>query len=159
MQKVTTFLWFDHEAGEAAQFYVSIFNNSKILDIRRYGSAGPGAAGSVMTVSFQLEGQEFIALNGGPIFKFNEAVSLFVRCETQEEVDTLWDKLCDGGQPGRCAWLKDKYGLSWQIVPIGLDQMLSDPDPATSQRVMQAMLKMNKIDIAALKAAYDGKPG
>jgi predicted 3-demethylubiquinone-9 3-methyltransferase (glyoxalase superfamily) len=159
MQKITTFLWFDHQAEEAARFYVSVFKDAKILDIRRYGGAGPGAPGSVMTVSFELEGQEFIALNGGPIFKFNEAVSLFVRCETQEEVDTLWDKLCDGGQPGPCAWLKDKYGLSWQIVPIALGQMLADPDPAKSQRVMQAMLEMKKIDIAALKAAYDGNPG
>jgi predicted 3-demethylubiquinone-9 3-methyltransferase (glyoxalase superfamily) len=155
MQKITPFLWFDKEAEAAANFYVSIFKDSKILEVRRYGSAGPGVPGSVMTVSFQLEGQEFIALNGGPHFKFSEAISLFVRCETQAEVDELWKKLCDGGQPGPCAWLKDKYGVSWQIVPIALDRMLSDPDPAKSQRVMQAMMKMGKIDIAALKVAYE----
>jgi predicted 3-demethylubiquinone-9 3-methyltransferase (glyoxalase superfamily) len=156
MQKITPFLWFDKEAEEATNFYVSIFKDSKITDIRRYGSAGPGAPGSVMTVSFELEGQSFMALNGGPVFKFTEAISLFVRCETQAEVDKLWDRLCDGGQPGPCAWLKDKYGVSWQIVPVVLGEMLADPDPVRSQRVMQAMLKMGKIDIAALKAAYDG---
>jgi predicted 3-demethylubiquinone-9 3-methyltransferase (glyoxalase superfamily) len=156
MQKITPFLWFDKEAEEAANFYVSIFKDSKIREVRRYGSAGPGPAGSVMTVSFQLEGQDFIALNGGPHFTFSEAISLFVRCEAQDEVDDLWAKLCDGGQPGPCAWLKDKYGVSWQIVPIVLMEMLQDPDPVKSQRVMQAMMKMGKIDIAALRAAYDG---
>ncbi|HZK91286.1 MAG TPA: VOC family protein [Stellaceae bacterium] len=157
MQKITPFLWFDNQAEEAATFYVSVFSGSKILETRRYGSSGPGASGSVMTVSFEIEGQQFIALNGGPHFKFTEAISLFVRCQTQNEVDELWNKLCDGGQPGPCAWLKDKYGVSWQIVPIALGEMLSDPDPAKSQRVMQAMMKMGKIDIAGLKAAYEGR--
>jgi predicted 3-demethylubiquinone-9 3-methyltransferase (glyoxalase superfamily) len=157
MQKITPFLWFDKEAEDAANFYVSVFADSAILETRRYGAAGPGTPGSVMTVTFRLEGQEFIALNGGPYFKFTEAISLFVRSDTQAEVDALWDKLCaDGGQPSRCGWLKDKFGVSCQIVPSALGQMLSDPDPARSQRVMQAMLKMNKLDIAALRAAYDG---
>ena len=156
MQKITPFLWFDSQAEEAANFYVSVFKDARIGELRRYGSAGPGPAGSVMTVSFELEGQQFIALNGGPYFKFNEAISMFVRCATQDEVDDLWNKLCDGGQPGRCAWLKDRYGVSWQIVPIVLGEMLADPDPAKSQRVMQAMMTMGKIDIARLKAAYDG---
>jgi predicted 3-demethylubiquinone-9 3-methyltransferase (glyoxalase superfamily) len=155
MQKITTFLWFDDQAEEAMNFYVSIFKNSKVLSVNRYGEAGPGAKGKVMTVTFQLEGQDFMALNGGPLFKFNEAISLFVNCETQEEVDELWDKLCQGGQPSRCGWLKDKYGLSWQIIPSALGKMLQDPDPAKSQRVMQAMLQMSKIDIAGLKRAYD----
>jgi predicted 3-demethylubiquinone-9 3-methyltransferase (glyoxalase superfamily) len=156
MQKITPFLWFDDKAEEAANFYVSIFKNSRITDVRRYGGAGPGAAGTVMTVSFEIEGQQFIALNGGPHFKFTEAISLFVNCEAQAEVDELWEKLTEGGQPSRCAWLKDKYGLSWQIVPAALGRLLQDPDPAKSQRVMQAMLKMGKIDIAALQAAYNG---
>ena len=155
MQKITPFLWFDNQAEEAAKFYTSIFKNSKIGSIARYGEAGPGPKGSVMTIQFQLEGQDFIALNGGPVFKFNEAISFSVDCQTQEEVDELWAILSEGGEPGRCAWLKDKYGIAWQIVPRILVQLLQDKDPAKSQRVMQAMLQMNKIDIARLKQAYE----
>jgi predicted 3-demethylubiquinone-9 3-methyltransferase (glyoxalase superfamily) len=155
MQKITPFLWFDKQAEEAARFYVSIFKNSKIVDVTRYGGAGPGPQGSVMTVTFELGGQEFIALNGGPHFKFTEAISFSVNCKTQEEVDEFWRKLSDGGEEGQCGWLKDKYGLSWQINPTILGEMLSDPDPAKSKRVMEAMLKMKKIDIGRLKQAYD----
>ena len=154
-QTITPFLWFDDNAEEAMHFYVSIFKNSKILNVSRYGDAGPGAtAGKVMTASFQLEGQEFIALNGGPQFPFTEAVSFLVSCQTQPEVDALWDKLVEGGTPSQCGWLKDKYGLSWQIIPVALGQMLSDRDPAKAGRVMQAMLQMQKIDIQALEQAY-----
>ena len=142
MQKVTPFLWFDGKAEEAANFYVSIFKNAKIV------SASP------MSATFEIDGQEFIAFNGGPMFKFTEAISLFVRCGTQEEIDRLWDKLSEGGQKQKCGWLKDKYGVSWQIIPPVLGQMLQDKDPAKSQRVMQAMLQMDKIDIAALQKAY-----
>ena len=157
MQKFTPFLWFDDKAEEAARFYTSIFNNSKILSIARYPEGAQGKAGSVMTVEFELEGQRFIALNGGPVFKFTEAISLLVDCQSQEEVDRLWDKLVgDGGQPSQCAWLKDKFGLSWQIVPRVLPQMLADKDRQKSQRVMQAMLQMSKIDIDKLKRAYEG---
>jgi predicted 3-demethylubiquinone-9 3-methyltransferase (glyoxalase superfamily) len=155
MKKITPFLWFDKEAEEAVHFYLSVFKNSKILEISHYGAAGPGPAGAVMTVTFVLDGQEMIALNGGPHFTFNEAISLFVRCEDQREVDELWDRLCAGGEPGRCGWLKDRYGISWQIVPTMLLGMLQDPDRARSSRVMQAMLAMRKLDIAALKQAYD----
>ncbi len=155
-QKITTFLWFDSQAEEAAKYYTSIFKNSKILNVARYGEAGPGPKGSVMTVQFQLEGQEFIALNGGPHFKFTEAISLFVNCETQKEVDELWGKLTAGGQESQCGWLKDKYGLSWQIVPTALTRMLQDKDPEKSKRVMQAMLQMKKIDVARLEQAYRG---
>ena len=155
MQKITPFLWFDDQAEEAANFYVSIFKNSKIVNIARYGEAGPGSAGTVMTVTFQLEGQEFIALNGGPQFKFTEAISFSVDCKTQEEVDELWEKLSAGGEEGPCGWLKDKYGLSWQINPTVLGEMLRDPDPEKSQRVMKAMLQMKKIDIKTLKQAYE----
>ena len=155
MQKITSFLWFDDQAEEAANLYVSIFKNSKIVNIARYGEAGPGPAGTVMTVTFQLEGQEFIALNGGPQFKFTEAISFSVDCKTQEEVDELWEKLSAGGEEGPCGWLKDKYGLSWQINPTVLGEMLSDPDPEKSQRVMKAMLQMKKIDIEGLKQAYE----
>jgi predicted 3-demethylubiquinone-9 3-methyltransferase (glyoxalase superfamily) len=155
MQKITPFLWFDTQAEEAMNHYVSIFKNSKVLDVTRYGEAGPGPKGSVMTCSFQLEGQEFVALNGGPQFKFTEAISLVVNCETQQEVDALWDKLSAGGQPSRCGWLKDKFGLSWQIVPVALGRMLGDKDPAKSRRVMEAMLRMDKLDIARLKQAYE----
>jgi predicted 3-demethylubiquinone-9 3-methyltransferase (glyoxalase superfamily) len=155
-QKITTFLWFDNNAEEAANFYVSIFKNSKILNTSRYGDAGPGPKGSVMTCTFQLEGQEFIALNGGPHFKFTEAISLFVDCETQEEVDTLWNKLtANGGAPSQCGWLKDKFGLSWQIIPSALMEMMSDRDPAKSRRVMEAMMQMSKIELQKLKQAYD----
>jgi len=155
MQKITPFLWFDSHAEEAVNFYISIFKNSKIGHISRYGDAGPGPKGSVMTVQFELEGQPFIALNGGPQFKFTEAISFSVACETQKEVDEFWEKLSAGGEPGPCGWLKDKYGLSWQINPTILGKMLSDPDPQKSKRVMEAMLKMKKIDIARLKQAYD----
>ncbi len=155
MQKITTFLWFDGKAEEAANHYVSIFKNSKIGTIARYGAAGPGPKGSVMTVTFQLEGQDFIALNGGPHFKFTEAISLLVNCKTQEEVDDLWGKLSAGGQPQRCGWLKDKFGLSWQIVPAALGEMMRDEDPAKSKRVMDAMLQMDKLDIERLRQAHD----
>ena len=156
MQKITPFLWFDNQAEEAANLYVSIFKNSKIRHIARYGDAGPGPKGSVMVVAFELEGQPFNALNGGPQFNFTEAVSFLVDCKSQQEVDHFWDKLSAGGQPSRCGWLKDKYGLSWQIIPTVLMELMSDPDPAKSQRVMQAMLQMTKIDIAKLQQAAKG---
>jgi len=158
MQKIRPFLWFDKEAEEATNFYISVFKNSRVLEVARYGAAGPGPAGSVMTVTFVLDGQEFIALNGGPHFRFTEAVSLFVTCEDQAEVDYFWDKLmAGGGQPVECGWLKDRFGLSWQVVPAGLMTMLHDPDAARSERVMRAMLQMVKLDIAALQRAYDGE--
>ena len=153
-QKITPFLWFDNKAEEAANFYVSIFKNSKIVNIARYGEAGPGPKGTVMVIEFQLEGQEFAALNDGPPFKFTEAISFVVNCETQEEVDEYWKKLSAGGEESRCGWLKDKFGLSWQVVPRVLNEMLQDKDPEKSQRVMKAMLQMDKIDIAALQKAY-----
>jgi len=155
MQKITPFLWFDNQAEEAANFYVSIFKNSKIGTISRYGEAGPGPKGTVMVVTFQLGGEKFIALNGGPLFKFTEDISLSVNCQTQEEVNELWEKLSEGGEKGRCGWLKDKYGLSWQINPTVLGEMLNDKDAKKSNRVMQAMLQMDKIDIGKLKQAYD----
>jgi len=155
MQKITPFLWFDDKAEEAMNFYVSIFKNSKRGRISRYGDAGPGPKGTVMVATFQLEGQEFIALNGGPHFKFTEAISLVVNCETQDEVDAFWGKLSEGGAKGQCGWLKDKYGLSWQIVPTALGELMSDPDPEKSKRVMTAMLQMKKLDISGLKRAYD----
>jgi len=158
MQKITPFLWFDNQAEEAINFYVSIFKNSKVLSMSRYGDAGPGPAGTVMSASFQLEGQEFMALNGGPDHKFSEAISLFVNCETQEEVDKLWNQLSEGGEEGPCGWLKDKYGLSWQIIPTALGELLGDPDPVKSQNVMKAMLQMSKIDIKALQQAYQQAP-
>lgn len=158
MQKITTYLWFENQAEEAANFYVSLFKNSKINSITRCGEAGPGPAGSALIVVFELAGQQFYALNGGPKFKFNEAISLLVDCESQAEVDELWDKLtADDGQPSRCAWLKDKFGLSWQIVPAILGKLMSDPDPVKAQCVMMAMLQMDKIDIQKLQDAYDGK--
>jgi predicted 3-demethylubiquinone-9 3-methyltransferase (glyoxalase superfamily) len=153
-QKISPFLWFDGDAEEAANFYVSIFKTSEILSISRYGDAGPGPAGSVMTVSFRLEGLEFTALNGGPEFKFTEAVSFAIDCTSQAEVDELWEKLSEGGEPGPCGWLKDKFGLSWQIVPRVLIELLQDKDPEKANRVMQAMLQMSKIDIAKLEEAY-----
>jgi len=153
-QKITPYLWFDANAEEAMNFYVSTFENSKIVSVTRYGDTGPGPAGTVMMGTFQLEGQEFFALNGGPTFKFTEAISLFVNCETQDEVDALWAKLSEGGSAGQCGWLKDRFGLSWQIVPRVLGELLQDPDPAKSKRVMQAMLQMGKIDIARLQQAY-----
>ena len=155
MQKITPCLWFDNNAEEAVNHYLSIFKNSKINKILRCGDAGPGPKGSVLTIAFQLEGQDFIALNGGPIFKFNEAISLSVDCKSQIEVDDLWAKLSDGGQESQCGWLKDKFGLSWQVVPSALVEMLQDPDPEKAKRVMAAMMQMGKIDIAKLKQAYD----
>ncbi|HYS75788.1 MAG TPA: VOC family protein [Burkholderiales bacterium] len=157
MQKITPFLWFDDNAQEAANFYTSIFKNSKIGSVSRYGEAGPGPKGSVMSVTFQLEGQEFIALNGGPHFKFSPAISFLVDCRTQEEVDQLWEKLSAGGEKQRCGWLKDKYGLSWQIIPTALGEMLNDKDAGKSARVMKAMLQMDKIDIKKLKQSYEAR--
>lgn len=159
MQKITPFLWFNGQAEEAANLYTSLFKNSKIGNIARYGDAGPGPKGSVMSVTFQIEGQEFIALNGGPQFTFSPAVSFLVSCETQEEVDRLWEKLSEGGRKDRCGWLQDKFGLSWQIVPAVLGKMLHDNDPEKSKRVIQAMLQMDKLDIAALERAYNGEAG
>ena len=154
-QKITTYLWFDNNAEEAMSFYISIFKDSKVLNVARHGDAGPGPKGSVMCATFQLAGQEFMALNGGPHFKFTEAVSLFVRCETQAEVDELWEKLTSGGgEPSRCGWLKDRFGLSWQIIPSALLKMLGDQDAAKSRRAMEAMLQMSKIDIQKLTEAY-----
>jgi predicted 3-demethylubiquinone-9 3-methyltransferase (glyoxalase superfamily) len=157
MQKITPFLWFDNQAEEAMNFYASLFKNSKIGNVTRYGEAGPGPEGSVMTATFELEGQEFMVLNGGPQYKFTEAVSFFVNCNSQEEVDTLWEKLTEGGEEGPCGWLKDKFGLSWQIIPTALGEMLSDPDPEKAQRVMQTMFQMKKIEIQTLKQAYDNR--
>ncbi|OHC79157.1 MAG: hypothetical protein A3H24_01100 [Rhodoferax sp. RIFCSPLOWO2_12_FULL_60_11] len=155
MQKITPFLWFDSQAEEAMNFYVSIFRNSKVLTVNRYGDAGPGPKGTVMTANFLLDGQEFVALNGGPQYKFTPAISFVVNCESQQEVDDLWDKLSAGGREDPCGWLQDKFGVSWQIVPSVLVKLLSDPDPVKAQRVMAAMMKMKKIDIAALKRAYE----
>jgi len=155
MQKITPFLWFDDQAEEAANFYVSIFKNSKVGRINRYGEGGPRPKGTAMSVTFQLDGQEFMALNGGPEFTFTPAISLFVNCETQKEVDELWERLSEGGKKERCGWLKDKYGLSWQIIPSALGQMMQDKDPQKSKRVMNAMLQMNKIEIKALQQAYE----
>ncbi|MEZ4864925.1 MAG: VOC family protein [Caldilineaceae bacterium] len=154
MQKIVTFLWFDNQAEEAVKFYTSIFDDAQVTEVTRYGKAGPGAEGSVMTITFQLEGQMFMALNGGPEFKFNEAVSLFVNCKTQAEIDELWAKLTEGGAEGPCGWLKDKYGLSWQIVPTAMFEYLRDPNPEKTQRVTEAMFQMKKLDIAALQQAY-----
>jgi predicted 3-demethylubiquinone-9 3-methyltransferase (glyoxalase superfamily) len=153
VQKVTPWLWFDTEGEEAARFYTSVFPNSSIGDISRYGEAGPRPAGTVMTVRFELDGQPFVALNGGPEYTFNEAVSFSVSCEGQEEVDKFWNALSEGGEEGPCGWLKDKYGVSWQIVPTALSRLLGDPDPVKSQRVMAAMLKMKKIEIDELERA------
>ena len=161
MQKITPFLWFDDKAEEAVNFYVSIFKNSKIGSIARYGEAGAEVSGrqkgTVMTVTFQLDGQEFVALNGGPIFNFSPAISFVVNCETQEEVDRLWERLSEGGEREQCGWLKDKYGVSWQVVPTVLGEMLQDKDAERSERVMKAMLQMNKIDIEGLKKAYEDR--
>jgi predicted 3-demethylubiquinone-9 3-methyltransferase (glyoxalase superfamily) len=153
MQKITPCLWFDTEGEEAANFYTSVFPNSKILDVSRYGEAGPRPEGTVMVVSFELDGQKFTALNGGPEFTFSEAISFQVSCENQEEVDAFWSKLSDGGEEGPCGWLKDKFGVSWQIVPTALPRLLGNPDREKSQRVMQAMLKMKKIEIGELERA------
>ena len=154
-QKIVPFLWFDGNAEEAMRFYTSIFKNSKIVSTTRYGDAGPGPAGTVMSGTFRLEGQDFYALNGGPQYKFTPAISLFVNCETQEEVDELWEKLSAGGETSRCGWLTDKFGVSWQIIPTALGEMLQDKDPERSKRVMEAMLKMDKIEIQKLKEARD----
>jgi predicted 3-demethylubiquinone-9 3-methyltransferase (glyoxalase superfamily) len=156
MQKITPFLWFDGKAEEAVNFYVSTFNDAKVVSTTRYGDTGPGPKGAVMTAVFQLFGQEFIALNGGPQYKFTPAVSFVVNCETQTEVDEYWDRLSAGGRTDQCGWLTDKYGLSWQIVPTILGKLLSDKDPQKSNRVMQALMKMTKLDIAGLQRAYDG---
>ena len=157
MQKITPFLWFDGKAEEAMNFYVSIFKNSKAGSVTRYGDAGPGPKGTVMSAKFQLDGQDFFALNGGPQFTFSPAISFFVNCETQQEVDELWEKLSEGGEKQRCGWLKDKYGLSWQIIPSALGKLLQDKDAEKAKRVMNAMLQMDKIDIQRLKQAYDGE--
>ncbi len=154
MQKIVPNLWFDTESEDAANFYTSIFENSEVLRVMHYGEAGPRPAGMVLTVTFRLEGQEFTALNGGPEFKFNEAISLLVNCETQEEVDRLWDRLSEGGEKGPCGWLKDKFGVSWQIAPTVLDEMLQDEDADRANRVMKAMLQMGKIEIDTLEKAY-----
>jgi predicted 3-demethylubiquinone-9 3-methyltransferase (glyoxalase superfamily) len=159
MQKIHPMLWFDGQAQDAAELYTSIFPNSKIERITRYGAAGPLAEGTVMTVEFELDGQRFVALNGGPEFTFNESISFVVPCESQDEVDRYWDRLVDGGQAAPCGWLKDRFGVSWQIVPIQLEEMLSDSDPARAQRVNEAMLQVfGKFDIAALEAAFRGEP-
>jgi predicted 3-demethylubiquinone-9 3-methyltransferase (glyoxalase superfamily) len=155
MQKNTPFLWFDDKAEEAMNFYTSIFKNSKILNVSRYGEAGPGPQGKVMIATFELNGQEFMALNGGPEFTFSPAISFFVTCETQAEVDELWEKLSDGGEKQQCGWLKDKYGLSWQIIPTALGELMGDKDAEKSRRVMNAMLQMGKIEIEKLKMAYE----
>lgn len=155
MQKITPFLWFDGQAEKAVNLYTSIFKNSKILSITRYGDEVPGMKGKVLTAVFELAGQQFMALDGGPQFKFTEALSLYVNCETQDEVDELWEKLSAGGEKGQCGWLKDKYGVSWQIIPSTLGQLLQDKDPEKAKRVMHAMLAMTKIDIQALKDAYE----
>jgi predicted 3-demethylubiquinone-9 3-methyltransferase (glyoxalase superfamily) len=155
MQKITPFLWFDGKAEEAMDFYVAIFKNSKTVSVTRCGDAGPGPKGSVMSATFELDGQQFMALNGGPMFTFSPAISFFVNCETQEEVDELWEKLSEGGVKQRCGWLRDKFGVSWQIIPSALGEMLQDKDAERSSRVMRSMLQMTKIDIKGLKQAYE----
>jgi predicted 3-demethylubiquinone-9 3-methyltransferase (glyoxalase superfamily) len=158
MQKIVPSLWFDTEAEEAADFYTSVFKNSRIVNVARYTEAGPREPGTVMTVEFELDGQRFIGINGGDQFKFSEAVSFQIHCETQEDVDHYWEKLTDGGSEGPCGWCKDKFGLSWQVVPGGMDELFSHPDPERARRAMEAMFKMKKLDIAALQAAADGVP-
>jgi predicted 3-demethylubiquinone-9 3-methyltransferase (glyoxalase superfamily) len=157
-QKITPNLWFDTEAEEAANFYVSVFDDGRILHVARYTDAGPRPAGTVMTVEFELNGQRFVGINGGPQFKFDEAVSFQINCADQEEVDYYWDKLTEGGQESQCGWLKDKYGLSWQVVPAGMEEVFANPDPGAAQRAMEAMFTMKKLDIAALRAAAEGVP-
>ncbi len=157
MQKITPFLWFNNQAEEAANFYVSVFNNSKVISVSRYGAGAPGESGTVMSVTFELEGQTLYALNGGPVYELTPAFSLFVSADTQAEIDLLWNKLLSGGgKPSRCGWLVDQFGLSWQIIPPALGKLMGDPDPVKAQRVMQAMFEMEKLDIAKLQAAYDG---
>ncbi|HTR89777.1 MAG TPA: VOC family protein [Solirubrobacteraceae bacterium] len=155
-QRITTNLWFDTEAEEAANFYVSVFENSRILEISRYTEAGPRPAGTVMVVSFELDGQRFVAINGGPEFKFSEAISLQIACESQAEVDYYWERLCEGGSESQCGWLKDRYGLSWQVTPNGMGELFAGPDPERAMRAMTAMRQMKKLDINALRQAADG---
>lgn len=157
-QRITPNLWFDTEAEDAARFYVSVFKHARIVNVTHYTEAGPRPAGTVMTVEFELDGQRFVGINGGPQFKFDEAVSFEIGCETQEEVDYYWERLSEGGEEGQCGWLKDRYGLSWQVVPTGMEEVFADPDPKRAERAMQAMLGMTKIDIAALRRAADGVP-
>jgi len=156
MKEITPFLWFDRNAEEAVNFYTSIFKDSKIITVARYGESGPGPKGSVMTVSFTINGQKFMALNGGPEFKFTEAVSFMVQCDTQQEIDHYWEKLSEGGEKSQCGWLKDRFGLSWQITPAILGELMNDKDPQKTNRVMQAVMKMRKLDINQLKQAYEG---
>ena len=158
MQKIIPNLWFDTQAEEAAAFYTSVFDDSRIVNVTHYTEAGPRPAGTVMTVEFELNGQRFVGINGGPEFTFDEAVSFQIDCQDQDEVDYFWEKLSEGGEESQCGWLKDRYGLSWQVVPTGMDEIFSDPDPDRAQRAMQAMLKMSKLDIAALRSAADGVP-
>ncbi len=155
--RITPFLWFDNQAEEAMDFYVSVFENSEVLSVSRYGEAGPGADGSVMVATFRLGGQEFMALNGGPHFTFSEAISFSIPCETQEEVDYFWNTLSEGGEKSQCGWLKDRFGLSWQVVPTILGELMQDEDPEKANSVMRAMLQMTKIDIAQLQQAYEGQ--
>ena len=157
-QKIVPNLWFDTQAEEAASFYTTVFKNSRIVSVTHYNEAGPREAGMVMTVEFELDGQRYVGINGGPEFTFDEAVSFAIECETQEEIDYYWERLSEGGQEGPCGWLKDRFGLSWQVAPAGMDQALNDPDPERARRAMEAMLSMGKIDIAALEAAADGVP-
>jgi predicted 3-demethylubiquinone-9 3-methyltransferase (glyoxalase superfamily) len=157
-QRIRPNLWFDTEAEQAAEFYISVFDDSRIVNVMRYTEAGPREAGMVMTVEFELDGQRFMGINGGPEFKFDEAVSFEIICEDQDEVDYYWDKLSDGGQEGPCGWLKDRFGLSWQVVPKGMEELFADPDPKRAERAMAAMLKMGKLDLAALRSAADGVP-
>lgn len=157
-QKIVPNLWFDHQAEQAAEFYCSVFPNSKINNVARYTEAGPGEPGSVLTVDFELDGQRFTGINGGPMFTFSEAVSFLITCKDQDEVDYYWEKLTDGGEESMCGWLKDRFGLSWQVVPNGMEELFSDPDQSRAQRAMQAMFSMHKLDLAALKAAADAEP-
>jgi predicted 3-demethylubiquinone-9 3-methyltransferase (glyoxalase superfamily) len=157
-QKITPNLWFDTAAEDAANFYVSVFPNSRIVAVTHYTEAGPRAAGTVMTVEFELDGQRFVGINGGPEFTFDEAVSFQINCETQDEIDSYWERLSEGGEEGPCGWLKDRYGLSWQVVPTGMEELFTDPDAARAERAMRAMLGMGKIDLAALRSAADGVP-
>jgi len=156
-QKITPFLWYDNNAEDAVNFYLSVFKNSKMISTSRYGEAGPGPVGSLMTALFELDGLQFIALNGGPLFKFNESVSMVVSCDTQDEIDYYWEKLSAGGEKSRCGWLKDKFGLSWQVTPSNMGELMSGKDPEKSKRAMIAMMQMDKLDIQKLKDAYDGK--
>ncbi|HEV7883599.1 MAG TPA: VOC family protein [Solirubrobacteraceae bacterium] len=157
-QKITPNLWFDTAAEDAANFYVSVFPNSRVVAVTHYTEAGPRAAGTVMTVEFELDGQRFVGINGGPEFTFDEAVSFQIDCETQDEIDSYWERLSEGGEEGPCGWLKDRYGLSWQVVPTGMEELFTDPDAARAERAMRAMLGMGKIDLAALRSAADGVP-